>query len=389
MRFFRFFNRMENKIFILIVFTTLVSSGAIFTLMYNTFYKLMADDVRARTTTVNYYAQRWITQDAFTNLNTSADETTSTYFEAQNQLNRIRQLANVRYLFTAKRDATGTIVYLVDGLPPQSDDFRHIGDPVESEILGDLNMCLDGKQVNIDKIMNTEWGTIMLTCWPKFDAENRVVGTIVMEYDADALYEKNIRGIYYSLGIAVLISGLCIVLANIILRKVSESFYKDLAYTDVLTGLRSRLAFESDMENLQKTVMGVASGKAQVAIVVYDLNRLKAINDNFGHSVGDNYIKRMGEIILDMPLEGATHYRIGGDEFVSVACCDTAEDVRAQLEACFTESRYPVMNESFFEFSYGIAIFDPEIDSSLKDTMGRADNAMYKFKRNIKQSNNI
>lgn len=387
MRFFRFFNRMENKIFVLIVFTTVVSSAAIFTIMYNTFFKLMADDVRTRTTNVNYYAQKWITQEAFTMLHTSQDEQSTTYLGAQNQLNRIRQIANVRYLFTAKRNDEGKIVYVVDGLPPQSEDFRHIGDLVEPEILDDLNMCLDGKQVNIDKIMNTDWGSILLTCWPKFDAQNRVVGAIVMEYDADAMYEKNIRSMYYSVGVAVLIAGLCIVLANFVLRKVSETFYKNLAYTDVLTGLRSRLAFETDLEQLQKSVISVASGTSGVVIVVYDLNRLKVINDNFGHSAGDNYIKRMGEVILSISLEGARHYRIGGDEFVTVACCGPAEDVRKQLEQCFNQSRHPDMCESFFEFSYGIATFDPEQDLSLQDTMNRADSAMYEFKREIKREN--
>lgn len=385
MRFFKFFNRMENKILALIVLTTLVSSLGVFLVMYNAFYRLMVDDVSARTGNVNYYAQQWVTAESFTFLHTKEDETSTSYQQTQALLNRIRQLANVRYLFTAKRDATGTIIYVIDGLPPSSEDFRHIGDPVEAEILPELEMCLAGNKVGTGKIKNTDWGSILLTCWPKFDDKEHVVGTIVMEYDADALYDKNIRTMTYSVLIALGVAALCMGAASYVLRRVSESFYKNLAYTDALTGLHSRTAYEMDMDNFEKRVEEIVAGTVRLSIVVYDLNRLKVINDKFGHAVGDRYIRRMGEIINDLPFEGAKHYRVGGDEFISVVRSVSVNTIHETIERTFRKSRHTAIDESFFEFSYGIAVFDAEIDGSLQDTVNRADHAMYEFKREIKQ----
>lgn len=372
----RFFGRIENKIFLIIVLTTLASTVAIFAVMYNMFYAFIVEDITERADTANRYAQTWVSLDSFQQLHTRADTALPSYIEGQAQLNRIRQIANVRYLFTAKRNEAGEIVYLIDGLALGSEDFRFIGDPVEDEILPELNQCLSGKKVADDRILNTSWGAILLTCWPKFDENGRVAGAIVMEYGADDFYRRNISTTLYSVGISLVISSVFIALSSFLLRKVSLDFYKRLAFTDVLTGLNSRTAFERTLDSIDKR-----GDYDNLVCVVYDLNRLKYVNDTYGHAAGDAYLRKMGDVVRSLPFRASGHFRIGGDEFLSLVRRENVESVRKYLDELFERTRIVGQRADFFEFSYGVVAFDPEQDKSPRDTITRADAVMYAFKR--------
>lgn len=372
----RFFGRIENKIFFIIVLTTLASSLAIFTIMYNMFYVLMVEDFTMRTDTAHRYAQKWVPLESFSELNNRADAALPAYVEGQLQLDRIRQIASVRYLFTAKRNSEGKIIYVVDGLPPDSEDFRFIGDLVEEEILPELNQCLSGRTVNDGSILNTSWGAILLTCWPKFDENGRVAGAIVMEYDADAFYRRNISTILYSVGVALVISAIFIAISSFLLRKVSLDFYKRLAFSDILTGANSRTAFERTLDSLDKR-----NDNVNLVFVVYDLNRLKYVNDTFGHAAGDAYLRKMGEALRSIPFKVTGHFRIGGDEFLTLVRREEEDAVRKQVESLYEQTRNTEQGADFFEFSYGITSFDPARDTSLHDAIARADEYMYEFKR--------
>lgn len=373
----RIFVRIEGKIFFIIALTTLASSLAVFYIIYNMFFGLMTDDLRKRTESANRYAQKWLTEETFTNLQTIQDESTALYLNGQEQLDRIRELANVRYLFTAKLNAEQKVIYLIDGLPLHSEDFRHIGDLVEDEILPQLNMCLSGTKVDNNTILNTSWGAILITCWPKFNEHGKVVGAIVMEYDAEAIQARNSRTLLYSIGIALCFSILFIATASFYLRKLSVNFYKDLAFTDVLTGLKSRAAYERRLD----MVMGQ---EQEVVFVVYDLNCLKFINDTFGHAAGDDYIRKMGDYMRTLPFENSQHYRIGGDEFVSIVCGVATNIVEESVAELFTTSRQPVKKIDFFEFSYGVASHHQPLDKTVQNTLARADASMYVLKRRLK-----
>ena len=69
-----------------------------------------------------------LSRDDFTTINSAADKQTERYQELQQSLNEIRSLNSTRYLYTAKRDSNGRLVYLVDGLDPDAEDFRNPGD---------------------------------------------------------------------------------------------------------------------------------------------------------------------------------------------------------------------------------------------------------------------
>lgn len=87
------------------------------------------------------------------------------------------------------------------------------------------------------------------------------------------------------------------------------------ALTDPLTRLGNRRAFERDVERLQAQAdrLGIP-----VLLTLWDLDRLKHVNDHHGHPVGDAYIARFAELLRASARDSDGLYRLGGDEFAGL-----------------------------------------------------------------------
>lgn len=95
--------------------------------------------------------------DDFTEINVQDDMETEVYVRLQSELNQMRKLKTVRYLYTAKRNAEGRLVYLVDGLDLGAEDFAYPGTAIEDEILPNLEAALSGKISYSQDIVDTTW----------------------------------------------------------------------------------------------------------------------------------------------------------------------------------------------------------------------------------------
>ena len=263
----------EKKILLVVALAILIASVSTFAILYWMMNAALQEDIRSRAQVVNAYSEDNINVYSFTHINGPEDGRRDTYAEVRAMLENIRQIANVRYLYTAKLDASGRPVYLVDGLPPDSPDFRHPGDFIEEDIVPMLKKCLSGKSIESDGVLNTEWGAIYLTCRPVYaNGEERPLGAVVMEFNADAVYANNMRSMLYSGILCLLLVGACIVSTMFWLRRLAAPFYKKLAYTDMLTGLGNRTAFELRLRELEKE-----TGRRNFIMVIYDLNEMKKV----------------------------------------------------------------------------------------------------------------
>ena len=88
------------------------------------------------------------------------------------------------------------VVYVVDGLPEDADDFRYPGDAIEPEIQSELERALSGETVLPEKILDTDWGNIFIAYYPLYNESGEVIGALGIEVAADieaeAVHDKSI-----------------------------------------------------------------------------------------------------------------------------------------------------------------------------------------------------
>lgn len=115
----------------------------------------------------------------------------------------------------------------------------------------------------------------------------------------------------YPIALTVSVAG-SIILGTLIEREVrhfnDEEAWRNQSFTDALTGLPNRRMFQADYQS-------ASVSKERFALVVLDVDHFKAVNDSFGHPVGDEVLKRIASVLRNTIPSRATAYRLGGEEF--------------------------------------------------------------------------
>ncbi|WP_298210718.1 sensor domain-containing diguanylate cyclase [Ferrimicrobium sp.] len=159
---------------------------------------------------------------------------------------------------------------------------------------------------------------------------------------------------------------------------------RELAETDPLTGLMNRRSFWSLAERL---VVGARGGGFEMAAMFIDLDHFKAINDRFGHSVGDLFIKEAALNIQNRLRTQDVVARFGGEEFVvfltgvdRIQALSLAESLRMVLASVSVPNV-----ESAITASIGVAVASPSVRrfsprGLIEELLGMADAALYDAK---------
>ena len=156
---------------------------------------------------------------------------------------------------------------------------------------------------------------------------------------------------------------------------------------DALTSVRNKGAFTDYIQKIQD---GLDNGiQKEFGIGVFDCDNLKLVNDRNGHDKGDIYLKLSSRLICSV-FQHSPVFRIGGDEFSVVLMNDDFRN-REELIQKFEAEQDEICSNSKYDWekvhiAHGIAVYDPEIDGSVNDTLSRADKNMYENKRNQKDS---
>ena len=155
----------------------------------------------------------------------------------------------------------------------------------------------------------------------------------------------------------------------------------DIMRRDPLTKVSNRMAFEDKEKHLQSLIN--SDEDLKFAVVMFDVNNLKLINDTEGHEAGDEYLIRSCHLICNV-FKHSPVFRMGGDEFVAVLSGEDY-DMRDELLAKFNEQLSPYSDTmplppDYVSVACGMSVYDPQTDSTVTDVNKRADDEMYRDK---------
>jgi diguanylate cyclase (GGDEF)-like protein len=153
-----------------------------------------------------------------------------------------------------------------------------------------------------------------------------------------------------------------------------------LARTDQLTGLANRRALS---EFLERTISYSRRHAQSFAVLFFDLDGFKPINDNWGHAAGDHVLTQLAQRLGAAVREHDLVARVGGDEFIAVALgVGDRANAEALAEKVLSAVAEPVVwleRELTVGASIGLALY-PEHGASADILVTTADNAMYRAK---------
>jgi diguanylate cyclase (GGDEF)-like protein len=154
---------------------------------------------------------------------------------------------------------------------------------------------------------------------------------------------------------------------------------RQVAASDPLTAILNRRGFEQAAGPL--IAQNQRYGRP-LAVVIADLDRFKAINDRFGHGVGDAVLQCFAEYVGGAIRQCDLFGRLGGEEFILVlpdTAAPEAIDAMERLRGGLVAAVRDLVPTAEISASFGVAMLDARGDS-LADAMQRADNALYRSK---------
>jgi len=229
-----------------------------------------------------------------------------------------------------------------------------------------------GHNAQSDTLMRVVGATCALVV-PLF-VSNRVMGSLqLFRAKADKPFTKED---------AQLLWILSLVAENLLTREYANEGLLRFAFTDYLTGLRTRGYFEQQLELEFKR----AERKQQkFALLMIDIDHFKVLNDTFGHHVGDQLLRDVTSILMKDMREVDTVARYGGEEFVIILPETTetgavfvAQRLRRAVDQAkfFAGSPHSVQH---LTISIGVAVYDTDAQFK-RDLIEFADAALYAAK---------
>jgi diguanylate cyclase (GGDEF)-like protein/putative nucleotidyltransferase with HDIG domain len=235
-----------------------------------------------------------------------------------------------------------------------------------SEISLKLPSCADGRDAHGDEL------TAVLPCPLRFD--NRLIGGLVVYGTGGNHYTDEHRRILGRVSDQA---------AAVIFNSTRFEQTQHESHTDPLTGLANRRSLDRQVET---GLAHAARAKTSVGVVVLDMDRLKEINDTYGHEAGDRALRAIGSVLRSTVRQHDLCARFAGDEFVVVLWdCSPGHEARRVHEIQNAIAAYPFEPRTgvrvSLSISAGAARF-PQDGDTLEELLAVGDERMYQDKAN-------
>jgi len=197
------------------------------------------------------------------------------------------------------------------------------------------------------------------------------IGTLTLVARAEKRFGKDVREM-----LAVIANQVAVSLENGFLYRKMET----MATTDGLTGLTNHRTFQQRFEDLLERA---SRHNYKVALLLCDVDHFKKVNDNYGHPIGDEVLRRVARVLQEVPRKIDVPARYGGEEFavlldnVDVTQAKAvAERIRIEISKIVVDTEKGPLSVTE---SVGVAAF-PEDGRDRATLIERADLALYHAK---------
>ena len=179
------------------------------------------------------------------------------------------------------------------------------------------------------------------------------------------------------------------IVSDISERKAREAHFRHLAHHDALTGLPNRMLFD---DRIRQTVKNSLRNGRKFAVLYFDLDDFKPVNDRFGHEVGDMLLKRVAECMTTHVRVTDTVTRRGGDEFaillVDVENRAYVDEVLSRIVDSISTPSEINGHVIHIGISVGVGLF-PDDGDDPEMLMHHADQGMYAMKNGTGKSDDV
>jgi diguanylate cyclase (GGDEF)-like protein len=157
------------------------------------------------------------------------------------------------------------------------------------------------------------------------------------------------------------------------------SLAKEEKNTDFLTGVLNRRAYEKETEKIEKKY---SIFKTKYAVVFYDIDFFKSINDNYGHICGDHVLKSFAAILKGLTRQEDVISRYGGEEFIALINYEKEEEVIKYLKRVknIIKNNSIVYQEIKINVKFSAGVSFRNTHNSFTETKKQADELLYKAK---------
>lgn len=360
-----YFSRIDIKISITVAIFTVLTSLVLSAYYYTMMVKSVELSIEKRVESLYSVCVEKIDLEIFETMNSLTDMKKDEYEIVFESLQEIKRITDIDFLYTAKLDESGNVIYIVD-VVESGRAVRFPGDQVDKEILDIAYMALSGENVLIEPIYKN-FQDLYVSILPVYDENNKVIGIIGIEIDQN----KELYTVTQSIKILPFIILLLVIinysLSMWLFSRLKNPLFIEEKTKDMLTGFKNLNVFEVDLLNVRPEVL------ENKGIVVISINGLNDVITRLGQISGDNYVNLVTGMMLEEKSSTTRAYRTDNHEFVLLSECDTLDELK-EFTIKFTEK---VRNQDIYKdircsIAGGYSIYDRNLDENLGDTHSRA-----------------
>jgi PAS domain S-box-containing protein len=246
---------LEFKTLILMFLVTVMLAAGIYVTMFTHYYNVMIEKLKDNAVNVHEYAESVIDARSFFELNTAGDNQSALYQETRVHLLRMKNIANIKYIYTVKRNTDGVPIYIVGGCEASEGDSCYIGMLIQEQYVSPLNRALDGEFILADEIQRDPgYGQLYISYFPFRDSEGNVIGAIGIEFDSGKLYSAVIRARVMTILFSAIFAAIAVLVSSIFIKrfiKITAANYIEMEKSVKLAHERSMLMLDTSPQCAQ------------------------------------------------------------------------------------------------------------------------------------------